>query len=56
MPAWRHRAWHRRARGLPAASPKALQRIGREIRSGALHHGSDKSLKELAAMYNPPAA
>jgi len=38
---------------LPAASPTALQRIGREIRSWALHHRSDKSLKELAAMYNP---
>jgi hypothetical protein len=38
---------------LPAASPKALQRIGREIRSWALHHRSDKSLKELAALYNP---
>jgi hypothetical protein len=38
---------------LPAASPKALTRIGREIRSWALHHRSDKSLKELAAMYNP---
>jgi hypothetical protein len=29
---------------LPAASPKALQRIGRDIRSCALHHRSDKSL------------
>jgi group II intron reverse transcriptase/maturase len=38
---------------LPAASPKALQRIGREIRSWALHHRSDKSLKELAVKYNP---
>jgi RNA-directed DNA polymerase len=38
---------------LPAASPKALVRIGREIRGWALHHRSDKSLKELAAMYNP---
>ena len=38
---------------LPAASPKALVRIGREIRSWALHHRSDKSLKELAAIYNP---
>jgi group II intron reverse transcriptase/maturase len=38
---------------MPAASPKALTRIGREIRSWALHHRSDKSLKELAAMYNP---
>ena len=37
---------------LPAASPKALTRIGREIRSWALHHRNDKSLEELAAMYN----
>jgi len=38
---------------LPAASPKALQRIGRDIRSWALHHRTDKPLEELAAMYNP---
>jgi RNA-directed DNA polymerase len=37
----------------PAASPKALVRIGREIRRWALHHRSDKSLEELARMYNP---
>ena len=37
----------------PAASPKALTRISREIRSWALHHRSDKSLNELAQMYNP---
>jgi len=37
----------------PAASPKALARIGREIRRWALHHRSDKSLDELARMYNP---
>ena len=37
----------------PAASPKALKRIGREIRSWALHHRSDKSLTDLAQMYNP---
>ncbi|HMI46912.1 MAG TPA: group II intron maturase-specific domain-containing protein, partial [Gemmatimonadaceae bacterium] len=37
----------------PAASPKALTRIGRDIRSWALHHRSDKSLPELAQMYNP---
>jgi hypothetical protein len=37
----------------PAASPKALTRISREIRSGALHHRSDKSLTDLAQMYNP---
>ena len=37
----------------PAASPKALTRISREIRRWALHHRSDKSLTELARMYNP---
>jgi RNA-directed DNA polymerase len=37
----------------PAASPKALTRISREIRRWALHHRSDKSLAELAQMYNP---
>jgi RNA-directed DNA polymerase len=37
----------------PAASPKALTRIGRDIRRWALHHRSDKSLTELAQMYNP---
>src|SRR5260221_4014321 len=38
---------------LPAASPKALTRISREIRHWALHQRSDKSLSDLAAMYNP---
>jgi RNA-directed DNA polymerase len=38
---------------LPAVSPKARVRIGREIRSWALHQRSDKSLEDLAAMYNP---
>jgi RNA-directed DNA polymerase len=37
----------------PAASSKALVHIGREIRRWALHHRSDKSLEELARMYNP---
>jgi group II intron reverse transcriptase/maturase len=37
----------------PAVSPKALTRISREIRSWALHHRNDKSLTELAQMYNP---
>jgi hypothetical protein len=37
----------------PAASPKALKRISRTLRRWALHHRSDKSLTELAAMYNP---
>jgi RNA-directed DNA polymerase len=37
----------------PAASPKALTRISCEIRSWALHQRSDKTLTELAQMYNP---
>ncbi|MGO9547374.1 MAG: group II intron maturase-specific domain-containing protein [Rhodomicrobium sp.] len=37
----------------PAASPKALTRTGREIRRWALHHRSDKSLTDLADIYNP---
>src|SRR5262249_36186299 len=37
----------------PAVSPTALKRIGRDIRRWALHHRSDKSLTELAQMYNP---
>ena len=37
---------------LPAVSPKARVRIGREIRSWALHQRSDKSMEDLAAMYN----
>jgi RNA-directed DNA polymerase len=37
----------------PAASPKALKRIGRDIRGWTLHHRSDKSLADLAQMYNP---
>lgn len=38
---------------LPAASPKALKRISRTVRQWALHHRNDKSLTELATMYNP---
>jgi len=38
---------------LPAASPKALKRIRRTVRRWALHHRSDLSLTELAAMHNP---
>src|SRR5947209_9728435 len=38
---------------LPAASPKALTFIGRTIRHWTLHHSSDKSLPNLAEMYNP---
>ena len=37
----------------PAASPKALTRISREVRRWRLHLRSDKSLEELAAIYNP---
>jgi group II intron reverse transcriptase/maturase len=37
---------------LPAVSPTARVRIGRQIRSWALHQRSDKSLEDLAAMYN----
>ncbi len=37
----------------PAASPKALTSISRTIRRWTLHHCSDKSLQELAQMYNP---
>jgi hypothetical protein len=37
----------------PAASPKALTRISREIRSSALHHRNDKSLTELAQPLHP---
>ena len=38
---------------LPAASPKALTRISREIRRWALHHRNDKSPSNLGALYNP---
>ena len=38
---------------LPAASPKALTRISRDIRRWALHHRSDKSLHDLAADVQP---
>jgi RNA-directed DNA polymerase len=37
----------------PAASPTALKAIRRTIRRWTLHHRSDKSLQELAEMYNP---
>jgi RNA-directed DNA polymerase len=36
----------------PAASPKALTRISREVRRWRLHLRSDKSLKDLASIYN----
>ena len=45
---------HRYAHGFrPAASPKALKAISRTIRGWALHHRSDKSLQDLATIYNP---
>src|SRR5262249_60177535 len=34
-------------------SVKALKTMGRPIRRWALHHCSDKSLQDLAAIYNP---
>ena len=37
----------------PAASPKALTRISRTVWRWALHHRNDRSLTELATMYNP---
>jgi len=37
----------------PAPSPKALKAISRAIRRWTLHHRSDKSLQDLAAIYNP---
>ncbi len=37
---------------LPAVSPKALKRLGREVRRWTLHHRSDKSLSDLAEKYN----
>ena len=45
---------HRYAHGFrPAVSPKALKAISRTIRGWALHHRSDKSLQDLATIYNP---
>jgi RNA-directed DNA polymerase len=45
---------HRYVHGFrPAASLKALKAISRKIREWALHHRSDKSLQDLAAIYNP---
>jgi hypothetical protein len=45
---------HRPAHGfMPAASPKALAAISRTIRRWTLHQRSDKSLQDLANMYNP---
>jgi group II intron reverse transcriptase/maturase len=47
---WRGKAVHG---FMPAASPKALTSISRTVRRWALHHRSDRSLKDLAKMYNP---
>ena len=47
---WKGKAVHNFS---PAVSPKALKRMGREIRRWALHRRSDKSLAGLAAMFNP---
>jgi RNA-directed DNA polymerase len=38
---------------LPAASPKALKAISQTIRRWTLHHRNDKSLQDLAKVYNP---
>jgi RNA-directed DNA polymerase len=38
---------------MPAASPKALTAMSRTVRRWSLHHRSDKTLQELAEMYNP---
>jgi len=37
----------------PAPSAKALKAISRTMRRWTLHHRSDKSLQDLAAIYNP---
>jgi group II intron reverse transcriptase/maturase len=37
----------------PAPSAKALKAVSRTIRRWALHHRSDKSLEDLATIYNP---
>ncbi len=38
---------------MPAASPKALKSISRAIRCWTLHHRSDRTLQDLAEIYNP---
>jgi len=37
---------------LPAVSPKALKAMGQTLRRWRLHHRSDKSLQDLARLYN----
>ena len=47
--------WHGSRYGtsfLPAASPKALKAIRQTIRRWALHHRTDKSLEDLARMFD----
>jgi RNA-directed DNA polymerase len=48
--------WHGRQLGvsfLPAISPNALKAIRQTVRRWALHRRSDKSLDDLARMFNP---
>ena len=48
--------WHGGQLGvsfLPAISPKALKAIRQTVRRWALHRRSDKSLDDLARMFNP---
>ena len=48
--------WHGSQYGvsfLPAASPKALKGIRQTIRRWAFHHRPDKTLDDLARMFNP---
>ncbi len=47
--------WHGRqpvVSFLPGASPKALKAMGQTLKRWALHHRSDKSLQDLARLYN----
>ncbi len=38
---------------MPAASPKALKSISQTIRRWTFHHRSDRTLQDLAEIYNP---
>jgi RNA-directed DNA polymerase len=52
----RKAVWHGRQYGtsyLPAASQKALKAIRQTIRRWKLHHRSDKTLEDLARIFNP---
>jgi hypothetical protein len=47
--------WHGRqyvVSFLPGTSPKALKTMGQTLRRWCLHHRSDKSLQDLAQLYN----